>query len=89
MIREKLSAMISASTAERVKLIDALQQEVWSNDRDSNDPEMAILLDLAYDLGYYEPNEKLRAEDPSFYGDERLREEVSSALIRLDALESK
>ena len=38
---------------------------------------------LAYDLDYYEPNEKCRAEDKSYYGDEKLTQTIISAFIEL------
>jgi hypothetical protein len=42
-----------------------------------------ILLDLAYDLDYYEPLDEVRLEDASYYGDERLEQELEYALDRL------
>jgi hypothetical protein len=44
-----------------------------------------ILCDLAYDLDYYEPDPRSRAEDPSFFGDARALELVRAALDAIEA----
>jgi len=44
---------------------------------------MDIFDEIAYDLDYYEPDERLRREDLSFYGDDRLEIEIKSALEKL------
>lgn len=61
----------------RERLIFEFQELIW-NDENANE----ILSGLAYDLDFYEPNEELRKEDPSYYGDDRL-EEVKSAIQKL------
>lgn len=62
----------------RKRLISEFQKLVWG-DPNSNE----ILSELAYDLDFYEPDEALRREDSSYYGDERLEEEIKSTLQRL------
>lgn len=47
---------------------------------------LETLSELAYDLSFYVQNPKWRAEAASYYGNERLKEEVFAALRRLDAL---
>jgi hypothetical protein len=42
--------------------------------------------DLAYDLNYFVAEPARRAEDPSYYGDERLEQEIRTALQRLSLL---
>jgi hypothetical protein len=42
--------------------------------------------DLAYDLNYFVADPARRAEDPSYYGDERLEQEIRTALQRLSLL---
>lgn len=59
-------------------LIKKFQELVW-NDENANE----ILSELAYDLDFYEPNEKYRKENPSYYGDNRLEEEIKSAIQKL------
>lgn len=80
----KLKQIIESNDLEREKLIKELQEEVWNVESSSNNPASEILSELAYDLDFYEPNEKLRSEDFSYYGDERLREEIASALKKLE-----
>jgi hypothetical protein len=48
--------------------------------------EWEILRDLAWDLSYYEPDPRARAEDPSYYGEERLTTEIEEALHKLECL---
>ncbi len=63
-------------------LILKFQQQVWSSDRYDHECECVqnVLLDLALDLDYYEPNEILRRESHTFYSDERLKEEIGQAV---------
>ena len=68
----------------RKELIKEFQNLIW-NDEESID----ILKDLAYDLDFYEPNEILRKEDPSYYGDERLEKEIKEVLQKLGKPNSK
>jgi len=62
----------------RGNLIKQFQDSIWA---DANANE--ILSELAYDLDFYEPNDELRKEDPSYYGDERLEGVIREALIKL------
>ena len=41
---------------------------------------LGILDDLAHDLAFYVADPAIRAQDPSYYGDERLLKEVESTL---------
>jgi GGDEF domain-containing protein len=62
----------------RKKLISEFQELIWN---DENASEVLSL--LAYDLDFYEPNIELRKEDPSYYGDERLEEEIKLVINKL------
>lgn len=62
----------------RDNLIKKFQEEVWNNDNANE-----ILSELAYDLDFYEPNEDWRKENSSYYGDERLEQEIKLALEKL------
>jgi hypothetical protein len=51
-------------------------------------PSQAIeeaIRDLAYDLDYYEADPRIRAEDRSFFGEERALTEIRSALAVVEA----
>lgn len=67
--------------ANRQKHISEFQQKVW-DDEESNE----ILSNLALDLDYYEPDEKLRKEDSSYYGDAQLERELEDVLRKLNVL---
>lgn len=62
----------------RKKHISEFQELIWN---DENASEVLSL--LAYDLDFYEPNKELRKEDPSYYRDERLEEEIKLAINKL------
>lgn len=62
----------------RKRLVFEFQELIW-NDENANE----ILSELAYDLDFYEPNEELRIESPSYYGDDRLEEVVKDAIQKL------
>lgn len=48
--------------------------------------EWEILRDLAWDLSFYDSDPRARAEDPSYYGEERLKTEIEEALGKLERL---
>ncbi len=62
--------------------VPKLQELVWETSDDDN-TAWEILRDLAYDLDYYVSDSKLRAEDPSYYGEDRAMAEIRSARNRL------
>lgn len=73
----------------RKELIDRFQQLVWNAPAAAaGDEAMEIFADLAYDLDYYEQDREDRAEDPTFYGDQRLEEEIRDALRKLGRSEA-
>jgi hypothetical protein len=45
-----------------------------------------VFADLAYDFDYFVSDPIVRGEDPSYYGNERLQEEIETALRRLTEL---
>ena len=61
------------------KHIDDFQRIVWDEKFECSEPESEILCDLAYDLDYFEPNPEWKAQDPSYYGEERAVQEIESA----------
>lgn len=67
----------------RKELIKEFQSQVWDNEK-----SIQILRDLAYDLDFYEPDEILRSDDPSYYGDERLEKEILVVIQKLKQLNS-
>jgi len=69
---------------QREELIRAFQETV------SNEPESAsqsagwdVLTTLAADLEFYVPDPELREDHRNYYGDDRLRQEILSALREL------
>ena len=68
----------------RSDVIREFQRLVWESDEVlGNEASEEIFTDLAYDLDFYEPDARIRREDWSYYGDDRLEEELRSGLARL------
>jgi hypothetical protein len=69
---------------ERKRLIHDFQKTIWSKSQPLIEEKiLEVFRDLAYDLDFYEPDPKKRAEDPSYYGDDRAVEEIRSTLEEL------
>lgn len=86
MIINKLKEIIASHGLERKKLIQEFQESIWSGEIHKDDPIYEILSELAYDLDFYEPNERLRLEDSSFYGDKRLSSEILAVLKKIEGI---
>lgn len=59
----------------RVRLIKEFQEIIFNDENASE-----VLSELAYDLDFYQPDEELRKESNSYYGDEKLEREIEEAL---------
>lgn len=83
---ENLLREIIASKSDQKKseLISRFQNHFFLEEYDfGNELFDEILVNLAYDLEYYEPNPLLRKEDPSFYGDEKLEKKLNDVLEKI------
>jgi hypothetical protein len=67
----------------RQKLISEFQEMVWSSEVNNE-----LLSQLAYDLDFYEPDDVLRDEDRSFYGDIELEVLLKEFLEKMNFKES-
>ena len=74
----KILEQILQDEQNREALIKEFQKLIW-NDENANE----ILSEFAYDLDFYDPNEKHRKENSSYYGDDRLEEEIKSTIQKL------
>jgi hypothetical protein len=71
----------------RKATVKQFQALVWESPRHTVAKEVYdVLADLAYDLDYFEPDPVSRAQDTSYYGDQRLEQEIQAALRRLQEL---
>lgn len=83
-----LALLIEALHSSRARnaAIEQFQTIVWEWQTppiDIGQQAYDILADLAVDLDYFEPDPFRRVESASYYGDERLEEEIRTALRRL------
>lgn len=71
----------------RSDLIGDFQRLVWETPEEAKEgTTWEVFGDLAVDLDYYESEPGKRSEDPSYYGDEQLEEEIRAALNKLHTL---
>jgi hypothetical protein len=81
-----LAALLNARDG-RSALVEQFQRVIWDSDEILGTSQIDELLrDLAYDLDCYVVDPDARSEDESYYGDERLENEVSTAILRLRQL---
>jgi hypothetical protein len=82
----KILDQILADCTHRKELIKDFQNKIWNDKFVASDEVKNIFKELAYDLDFYEPNPKIRKEDSSFYGDDKLLFEVGKALDKIKNL---
>lgn len=75
-----LEKILSSPKQKKIELIIKFQELVWNDESIKNNEIEEVLSTIAYDLDFYEPNERKRKEDPSFYGENRLEHEIKSTL---------
>jgi hypothetical protein len=67
-----------------VETIRRVQEAIFDRDAPFSSAAVdEILGELAYDLDYFQPDPRVRPEDPSFFGEDRALAEISSALERI------
>lgn len=85
-LRSLLEEALSSPTA-RLECIKRFQDYVFHHAepiKGANPQQWDVLNDLALDLDYYEPDVEKRREDSTFYGDERVTEEIREALGKVN-----
>lgn len=78
-----LDSAQNISGSERTNKLKEFQEVVWDDETIQDEVLNDVLSTLAYDFDFYEPDKKMRDEDPSYYGDERLSEEIKTGLEKL------
>lgn len=72
LFRDICKCIESADLLDKIKLF---QNYIWESQPGTGNTELDELLsEAAYDLDYFEPDDAIRLEDPSFYGVDKLRE---------------
>ncbi|MEJ7738920.1 MAG: hypothetical protein WKF97_15960 [Chitinophagaceae bacterium] len=79
----KILEDILTDISHRNQLVKIFQEQVWNDRIIQNESHKEILSELAYDLDLYEPDENLRKQDLSYFGDERLEAEIITVLQKL------
>ncbi len=85
MIEELLNKILGIEKEKR-NLISTFQALISAESDPDPDAQVSeILLDLAYDLDFYQPSEKLRSGEV-YFGNDRLEEEIRTALKRIEQI---
>lgn len=74
---------ILISKSNRKQLIKEFQKQVWNEDINESESINNILSELAYDLDYYEPDDILSSQDNSYFGNDKLEQEIQIALKKI------
>ncbi|RFM26760.1 hypothetical protein [Deminuibacter soli] len=77
---------ILLSKSNRKELIRLFQQNVWDDKIEFNTLEQECLREIAYDLDFYEPDERLRNQDVNYYDDSELERRIKIVLKKLNSL---
>ena len=86
---KKILHEIYYNSANRSKFIKLYQDQIW-NDVLIEDEELnETLTAAAYDLDFYEPDDKLRRESSSYYGDEKLLNILNSLNKKIEGFEKR
>jgi hypothetical protein len=74
---------ILISKSNRKQLIKEFQNQVWNERINVSESINNILSELAYDLDYYEPDDLLRSQDNSYFGNDKLEQKIQIALKKI------
>jgi hypothetical protein len=70
----------------RESLVKDFQKRIGNPSFEASEMETKIYTDLAYKMENYEPEEEVRIEGTSLFGDDKLVVEVEKALSKLEKL---
>lgn len=89
-IKNLLSEIINSDLNElKISKIQAFQEMMFLQDTPLNNDKLEEeLVNLAYDLEYYEPNIDNREEGISYLGNDELNQKISRIIDDLDAWDS-
>jgi hypothetical protein len=93
LILDELRRMLRSILAEPhldTAQIKRFQQLVWDEAeaiQGASETQEQTVRDLAYDLDWYEPADRIRAEAPGFFGEDRARREIQQALAAIQESE--
>jgi hypothetical protein len=82
----KLMERMLESPEEFEELMRQFQQIVWNRQHTREDKAWRVIEDLAYNLDFYEPDPRRRAQDYSFFDKDRALAEIERAKNELTEL---
>jgi hypothetical protein len=88
-IENLLLKIQSSPPSEKFKYIQQLQDKVWYEANLEDDQMNDLLMDLIYDLDFYEHDEFLRTNFPNDYGDVALTKTIQTALKNITTIKEE
>lgn len=69
------------------KLVSEFNDSIWNEEIKTNEKISDILILLAQKLEYYVADEKWRKEDTLYFGDDKLKENITKAIEKIENIE--
>ena len=68
-----LQCILEAESPSKDELIREFQEEVWNDESVQDSKLNEVLSELAYDLDFYESNDRWRENNLGYYGNDKLK----------------
>lgn len=83
-IKKILNEIETSIGIRKVELIKEVQNLIWNDESIVNDELNDLLSSFAYDIDFYEPDDKKREESSSYFGNQQLLREIKVFREKLD-----
>lgn len=78
-----LQCILEAGSPSKDELIREFQEEVWNDESVQDSKLNEVLSELAYDLDFYESNDRWRENNLGYYGNDKLKNIMKNAIQKL------
>ena len=78
-----LQCILEAESPSKDELIREFQEEVWNDESVQDSKLNEVLSELAYDLDFYESNDRWRENNLGYYGNDKLKNIMKNAIQKL------
>ena len=78
-----MQCILEAESPSKDELIREFQEEVWNDESVQDSKLNEVLSELAYDLDFYESNDRWRENNLGYYGNDKLKNIMKNAIQKL------
>ena len=78
-----LQCILEAESPSKDELIREFQEEVWNDESVQDSKLNEVLSELAYDLDFYESNDRWLENNLGYYGNDKLKNIMKNAIQKL------